>query len=121
MSNRRKLRPHELARKDQAFAEARDAARDPSTAVLVTDVAPGGVRCSWCDCPWPDSPGSPHAQPGYTCPGCPQDADYVVSWLNNENYPVCGHHYGDLVDTFTTKVIPPGVPVEFGRPWEDAS
>ena len=35
--NRRKLRPHETGRRDQAMAWARETARDPDVGVMVTD------------------------------------------------------------------------------------
>jgi len=100
MSNRRKLCPDEIARRDQALAAARDAATDPGTAVIVVDYAPPGTQCSWCDCPSPlDDPRSPHREPGYKCAGCPEEANKVIRDMygtaQEEAVPVCPGHHAD--------------------------
>lgn len=124
MSNRRKLRPHETARRDQALAAGRDAAKDPHTAVLVVEDAEPGMRCSWCDCPSPlDDPASPRRKPGYRCGGCPEDAALVIRvWYGTpgqENTPVCEGHYRDVAVFFARAHSHPGTVIEFAEPCED--
>jgi len=109
MSNRRKLRPHETARKDQLLAQASELSADPHAAVFVVDFAPDGTQCSWCDCP-DLGPDAPHWQPGYVCDGCPGPAMYVVTYGYGRSdpraFPVCRRHYPE-VPVFFARVLRP--------------
>jgi hypothetical protein len=100
VSNRRRPRPRDVARRDQAVAAARDMAAQPGTAACVVDYAPPGAQCSWCDCPSPlDDPTSPHLNPAYTCGGCPEAAERVVRAMRGSvreiAAPVCTRHQAD--------------------------
>jgi len=98
--NRRKLKVHERARSDQFTAAARNwGATEPTTAVFTLEFADSGTgRCCWCDCP--DTPDSPHYQPGYQCGGCPRDAMYVLHAMHGsphqQDYPVCAEHRDNM-------------------------
>ena len=116
MSNRRKLRPHEMAKFDQRRAEARERARAGQT-VIVTDYANDGQQCSWCDCPV----SARHAQPGYVCDGCPEPAAYVMTLGygtdDASRYPVCERHHPRFA-TDMIALLRPGT-IELAPPWED--
>jgi hypothetical protein len=84
MSNRRKLAPHEVAKKDQVLAEASELAKQGKPVIVIDHAAPGFSQCCWCDCP----------QMVHTCGDpCPEKAEYVVrtSW-SPHRYPVCNRH-----------------------------
>lgn len=98
---KRKLKPRERARQDQATAALRNrGATDPRTAVMTMAYAEPGTQCAWCDCP--DTPDSPHYQPGYVCPGCPEGAEFVLHRMHGTpeqvNVPVCGRHRDSLIE-----------------------
>ncbi|MFM9593371.1 hypothetical protein ACKI1O_28785 [Streptomyces scabiei] len=90
--------PHDTFLSDQALATAREAAKDPDT-IPVAMTAANGEQCTWCDCPL--GPGSPHNQPDYRCPGCPEQAKTVVSTFAGPNlrydFPACDRHTADIV------------------------
>ena len=124
MGNRRKLRPRDIARRDQAVAQARDMAARPGTAAIVVDYAPPAAQCSWCDCPSPlDDPTSPHLNPGYTCDGCPEAAEHVVRAMQGSAReiaaPVCARHQPDAY-AFAVKAMGAGPRTEVVvmPPWE---
>lgn len=126
MSNRRKLRPRDIARRDQAVAGARDMAAQPGTAALVIDYAQPGTQCSWCDCPDPlADPASPHRIPGYVCAGCPEPAEHVIRAMRGSvreiAAPVCARHQADA-SAFAVRAIGagPGAEVVAMPPWEDS-
>ena len=76
MGNRRKLRPHELAKRDQLLAEAGARLRRGEIVTWIDHARPGS-QCSWCDCPL--TPDSPHHRRGYVCPYlCHAEAAYVA-------------------------------------------
>jgi len=101
MSNRRKLRPHELAKRDQCLADA-VARLNRGQGVIWTDLAEPGTQCSYCDCPI--GPGSPHAVPGYVCDDpCTAEAVYVVIVLSHPDLrPVllCERHHDNWCGDF---------------------
>lgn len=119
MSNRRRLRPGELARQDQNLAYARDqAAADPNTLVMATEHVDGDEPCCWCDCP-PEQ-----HQHGETCEGCPAPADIaVVVWFTPEKvrrFPICQPHWPRFVADTNTMAGIPDKQVEFRvRPIHD--
>lgn len=112
MSNRRKLRPSETARQDQYLAGARRVAREPHTAVFVTQYAEQAIQCSWCDC----ADDAPEHTNGRTCAGCPLMATYVMHTMygtpEQVSYPICEAHQPDATRHFTAFVTGHGVPVE---------
>ncbi len=118
MSNRRRLRPHETARRDQRQAEAEAALRS-GRVVFWEDIAPPGTQCSWCDCPL--GPDSPHNRPGYVCPHTCPDRSAVVVWVLHFSQaphpiPLCQrHHDGDFYDVLADRF-----PVEVMEPWADS-
>lgn len=119
---RRKLHAHEVARRDQLMAGAREAAKEPGQAVVVVDYAAPAVQCSWCDCP--DTPGSPHyTDPAYVCAGCPGAAAYVVQPFYGTpeawGIPTCAAHYLNVARTVQRWLGNPHV--EHGGTWEDPS
>jgi hypothetical protein len=95
MDARRKLRPHELARRDQALAEAVARVCRGEFVVWVDRCAPG-TQCCWCDCPL--GPDSPHNRRGYVCPYlCHAKASYVAITLGAPQpglFPLCERHLG---------------------------
>lgn len=113
MSNRRKLRPHEVARKDQAFAEASELAAK-GTPVIVIDFAEPGSKCCWCDC---DAFIHDCQHP------CQEQAEHVVtaSW-SPQRYPVCDRHQTgplELLAEFEHDVFGRPLQVTFGGGWMD--
>lgn len=99
MSNRRKLRsPAHIAAADQAFAHAREIAKDPKVGAVVLDLARDGQVCSWCDCP--PGPDNPHDVPNYQCGGCPREADVAVHVMVGRPeysvFPICYGHLPGL-------------------------
>lgn len=119
MSNRRRLRPSETARQDQALAAGRNLADTGNAAVVTLGYADRDAQCSWCDCAAPvDDPDSPHHQAGYECGGCDQQAHYVVH-VNLpgrvERFPVCARHRDDLMSILarTFRAIHGDIPAEF--------
>lgn len=99
MNNRRKLAPHELAKRDQALAEASELA-NRGTPVIVVDHAGPGSQCCWCDC---DAFIHDCKDP------CPKEAEYIVqtSW-SPQRYPVCDrHHTGpiELLAEYESSVV----------------
>src|SRR6266699_2603870 len=120
MSNRRRLRPHETARRDQRLAQAEDALRHGTAVIWEDQPPPQGLQCSWCDCQDWQSPSSPHSQPGYVCPfPCPAMSATVV-WIMSpadppKPVPLCQRHrpefLDDLVDQFPD--------IELMDPWGD--
>jgi hypothetical protein len=119
MSNRRKLRPHELARRDQLLAEAKARLRRGEV-VIWSDPAPPGWRCSYCDCPI--TPDSPHWQPGYVCDHpCPAGADFIVVVLSHPRpspIPLCARHQRDWRSDFTD-LVRHAAHVDVIGPWMD--
>ena len=115
MSNRRKLSPQQTAQRDQGLASARNAAREPGTAVLVTDYAPEGMQCSWCDCPM-----NAHSRPGFVCDGCPSAAAWVLRVMaytaEEIAYPLCEGHYSAAARALQGPFA--GVPTEVTA-WEE--
>jgi hypothetical protein len=119
MSNRRKLHPGELARKDQRQAEARERARAGQT-VIMTEYADAGQQCCWCDCPVVDTAGQP--LPSHPdCDGCPEPAELVMimSYGTPEarGWPICQAHQIPFIDD-TVAMMQPTV-VELAPPWEN--
>jgi hypothetical protein len=110
MSNRRRLRPHEVARHDQRLAEVQDMLRRGEPTIWV-DPAPPGTACCYCDCPI--TPGSPHGPPGYACADlCPAGAVYLVLAVNIPQVaalPLCARHYRDWCADFTELTRPVAV------------
>jgi hypothetical protein len=107
VSNRRKLKPSELARQDQAVAAGRDLATNTRSAVITIAYAEQDHQCSWCDCPAPvDDPESPHNQAGFECGGCPETARYVaiVAIGREERFPVCVGHADDFHGVMTRTI-----------------
>lgn len=111
---RRKLRPSERARQDQAAAAARDyGAADPSTTLVTVTYADPGTPCCWCDCPLPS-----HNQSGYGCAGCPREAEHVVHLMHGtpaqHNLPVCAEHHRDVARTVAVwaREVFGGIPFE---------
>lgn len=99
MSNRRKLSPQQTAQRDQGLAAARNLAGDSRTGVWVTDYAPEGSQCCWCDCPM-----DAHSEPGFVCAGCPEPADWIMRLMaytpKEEAYPLCKGHVDDAGRAF---------------------
>ena len=119
MSNRRRLRPHEQARRDQVLAEA-EARQARGDTVIWDDPAGPGVQCSWCDCAWnPHDPADRHNRPGYVCPyPCPAEAVHSVTvWGTKGALPLCERHHGDWIDVFAALTQPSSVDVIGG--WMD--
>lgn len=119
MSNRRKLRPHEVAKRDQAYAWATDHVMAGDAAMVVESVPPG-FPCCWCDCP--DVPDSPHLNPGYVCGNlCPDAATHVVQYRylgNGTDYLVCDRHQtGPLQQLAAYGLVEE---VVMGDPWRDS-
>jgi hypothetical protein len=121
VSNRRKLRPHEVARRDQRLAEMKDEGRR-GTLVIWEDVPLADLQCSWCDCQDWLSPSSPHSQPGYVCPfPCPAMSVTVTWWVHpdlgpGKPIPLCQRHRdGDYYD-FLAARFPD---LEVLEPWAD--
>lgn len=99
---RRKLRPHETARRDQELAWARETAKNPDMGVIVQD----------------------HAQPGGWCVECGAPALYVIHLLygtpQQRTFRGCELHYRRAVNVITAALA--GDPqVEFGPTWMDES
>ena len=120
MSNRRKLKPHEIARRDQSLAWASEHAA-AGDLVMVVESIPAGRQCCWCDCP--DVPSSPHITvPGYVCGNvCPEQAAYMVQASHGGRqiiaYPVCGRHQtGPLAQLTALGVVGE---VLIGPSWRD--
>jgi hypothetical protein len=121
MSNRRKLRPHEIARRDQTLASARNEAQMPGTLAIVGDIAPPeGTPCSWCDCPVVDSQGRP-LPPHDDCGGCAEPAACVMTFAygtpDATTYALCAPHYPRFIRD-TTAMLRPRV-VELPPAWMD--
>ena len=118
--SRRKLRPHETARRDQAMAYARDRAAEPGTFVAITEDAEPGIRCGWCDCPL--VPPSRGHDPD--CVGCSLEARYAVycamRYGRSSPIAVCEEHYPD-VPRFLAELLGDRVAVEFAPTWQDES
>jgi hypothetical protein len=116
MSNCRRLRPHEQARRDQMLADAK-ARLYRGEGVIWTDAAEPGTQCCWCDCPWdPHDPSDRHARPGYLCPyPCPAEADYIIVTVLSdpkpEPLPLCERRYGDWNEGFAKLVQPAHVDI----------
>ena len=119
MGNRRKLRPHELAKRDQLVAEAKTRLRSGEIVTWVDHAGPG-KQCSWCDCPL--TADSPHNRRGYVCPYlCHAGAAYVAVMLSAPrpvSIPLCERHLGDWQDVTVTLLQP--VRAEILGPWMDA-
>jgi hypothetical protein len=101
MSNRRRATrtPAQVARQDQIVAAVTEwLDRRPTTLGVMLTYPDPGVVCCWCDCPDPGEPGSAHAVPGYRCPGCPDDAAWVLTMRlagrGETRYPLCRDHVG---------------------------
>jgi hypothetical protein len=101
MSNRRKTKPGDTARRDQAGAWVRDHVAGGGIAI-VSDYAEPGMACGWCDCPLPPhDPASPHRDPSYSCDRpCRRPARHVITVSGMSPRPVafrvCGPHDGEL-------------------------
>jgi hypothetical protein len=119
MSNTRKLRPHELAKRDQLAADAMARLRRGEVVSWV-DLAPPDLQCSWCDCPL--TPDSPHHRRGYVCSHlCHAEASYVAIMLSAPRpvpIPLCERHLPDWQDV-TVALLQP-VRAEILGPWMDA-
>jgi len=91
----RPLRPHEIAKRDQALAAARAKAAEPGQVAIVEDDAPDGTRCSMCDCPPVNS--DPASHDDANCPGCPDPAAVTIivfATPQETSASVCAGHLG---------------------------
>ena len=98
MSRRRRARPHEVAKVDQAMAEVREqSAADPSAVMFAYTMAEPGVQCCWCDC-------TVEAHNDADCHGCPQGADWLAHLLQGGTtlavYELCNGHRADFIETY---------------------
>jgi hypothetical protein len=123
VSNRRKLRPHEVAKRDQVFAEAM-ARLHRGEGVTWSEPADPGTQCSWCDCEWDwRDPDDRHARPGYVCPyPCPADAVYIEIRLSDPHpkpLPLCERHHGDWLDVMADVARVSHSRVDVIGPWMD--
>ncbi len=123
MSNRRRLRPHEQARRDQVLAEA-VAKIKRGWAVTWSEPAEPGTPCCWCDCEWDwRDPADRHNQPGYVCPHpCRAGAVYLEIELSDPHpkpQPFCERHHGDWLDVMADVARARHTPVEVIGPWMD--
>lgn len=118
MSNRRRLRPHEIARRDQSLAWARDHAASGDL-VMIVESTPPGRHCCWCDCP--DTPDSQHiTNPRYVCASlCAEPATHVVRMHGPRpiHYLVCERHKtGPMEQLISLGLVES---VVFGPSWKD--